>query len=191
GFPFQYADEKREAEALVTRFADEHPATLVQIVRPATVWGAGVTNYIARTVSKPIVWRPLGCDPQLQLLHEDDVAPALRAIVRSRRAGPFNVGAEDTAPLREVLRIVGARSVPVPVPLLAALAEVAFRLGLSWLGEAPGGFVYFFAYNPVMAVARLRDEAGDRPRRTTRQAVAEWAAARRARTPSGGGAPER
>jgi UDP-glucose 4-epimerase len=179
GFPYQYADEKREAETLVKRFADEHPSTLVQSVRPATVWGAGVTNYIARTVARPIVWRPLGCNPALQLLHEDDVAPALLAIVRSGRPGPFNVGAEDTLPLMEVLRIVGARSVPVPLPLLAALADVSFRLGLRWLGEAPAGFVHYFAYNPILAITRLRDEAGFRPRRTTRDAITEWAAARR------------
>jgi UDP-glucose 4-epimerase len=53
GFRYQYADEKREAEGLVARFAEDHPGVLVQVVRPATVWGPNVRNYIARMMSKP------------------------------------------------------------------------------------------------------------------------------------------
>lgn len=180
GFRYQYADEKREAEEMVTRFAEEHPDVLVQVVRPATVWGRNVRNYIARMMSKPIVWIPLGQDPGIQLVHEDDVAPALRAIVRSRLPGPFNIAANDAVPLREVTRIVRVRTFPLPKPVLVLVAEVAFRLGLRWLSEAPGGFVQFFSHNPVLGTRRLREEVGYTPHFTTRQALEEWAAARTA-----------
>lgn len=178
GFRYQYADEKREAEGLVARFAEEHPGVLVQVVRPATVWGPNVRNYIARMMAKPIVWLPLGYDPGIQLLHERDIGPALHAIVRSRLPGPFNIAATDAVPLSEVVRIVRARTFPLPKPLLVLAAEVAFRLGWRWLSEAPGGFAHFFSHNPVLGTRRLREEVGYTPRFTTRQALEEWAAAR-------------
>lgn len=159
---FQYSAEKREAEGLVRSFAADHPEALVQIVRPTTVWGPRVANYLSRMMSRPFVFSALGHDPAIQLVHEDDAAAAMAAIVLSRSPGAFNVAPESTLPFSEVCRRLGVRRIPLPLPLLVGAGEVAWRLRLRWLTEAPGAFAYFLAYTPVLSSRRLVDELGFR-----------------------------
>lgn len=182
-YHFQYSREKREAEGLVRRFAEERPDTLVQIVRPVIIWGAHVRNFLSRMVSRPFTFRVLGHDPEIQVVHEDDAPAAISAIVGSRLPGAFNV-APPGLPLREIFHRMGVPAIPLPLPLLVAGAEVAWRLRLRWLSEAPGEFIYFLAFHPALSSRRLEEEVGYRFGYDTKSAIAAWLGARRAAAPA-------
>ena len=178
---FQYAAEKAEAEDLCRRFAAERPGTLLQIVRPAVVGGPNVSNFIFRSLDRPLFFRPLGLDPEMQLVHEDDVAEALVAIVTSKAEGAFNLAPDDSLTLSQAARIAGARSVVLPLPLLYALCRLAWRLGLRWIVEAPAPFLYYVAYPWLVSNRRLKEELGVQPRYGSRETLESYLAARRAR----------
>jgi UDP-glucose 4-epimerase len=174
---FQYSREKQECERLFRRFAEERPGALVQVARAPVVGGPGVDNFVFRSAKRPIVFKAAGRDPALQLLHEDDVAPAVATILASDVPGAFNVAPADTVRLTEAYSAFGRRRiVPLPLPLLVRANALAWRLRQTWLTEAPGEFAYFIAYPFLVSPARLERELGFRATRTTRRTLAESAA---------------
>ena len=176
---FQYSAEKREAEGLFARFARERPDALVQIARPAIVGGPNVSNFIFNSIEKPIAFRARGLDPPIQLVHEDDAAAALAAILESRLPGAFNVAADGAVTLSEAYRRSGTRALVLPLPVLRLFADAAWRLRLSWLTEAPPDFVYFIAYPYLVSNRRLKEEVGFRFRHTCDETMDAYVAARK------------
>lgn len=142
------------------------------------VVGPNVSNFIVRSMSKAVTLRPLGRDPAIQLVHEDDCAAAVAAVVASERAGAFNVAAPGEVRLREALRRLGTRALPVPIPVMWAAAAAAWRLGITALAEAPPGFVFFVACPWRVSSRRLEEELGFRFRRDAAQAFESYLAAR-------------
>jgi UDP-glucose 4-epimerase len=170
---FQYSAEKREAEGLMRRFAADRPGTLLQIVRPCIVGGPNVSNFISRNAERPFVMRVLGHDPMLQLVHEDDCAAAVVAIVRSRVPGAFNVAAEGGITLTEVARRAGVPVVALPFGLLARAADLGWRRGLRWITEAPPEFLWFMVHPWLVSAERLRRDVGFRFAFTAEQTLGQ------------------
>ncbi len=181
GYHLQYSAEKREAEGLFRRFAADRPGTILQIARPCVVGGPNVSNYIFRTMDKAVHFRPLGVDPDSQLVHEDDCAAALAAIVESRRPGIWNIAGDGLLKLSEVYRRLGTRVVPLPMPILLSVASAAWRRGWTRVTEAPPEFVYFVRYPWLVSNRRIREELGFRFRYDTSATLAAFLAARRAK----------
>ena len=178
-FHFQYSAEKREAEALFVLFAAGRPGTLVQVARPCVVGGPHVANFIFRAMDRPLNVRVLGHDPGVQLVHEDDVAAALVAIVESRKPGAFNVAGDGMMPMSECYRRLGARVLPLPMGAVRGLVGLAWRRGWTWLAEAPPEFVPFLAYPWLLSNRRIKEELGFRFRYTAQQTLETYLASRR------------
>jgi UDP-glucose 4-epimerase len=169
---FQYSAEKREAEALFQNYASEHPATLLQIVRPVVVAGPNVSNFIFRSITKPIVFMAQGHNPAMQLVHEDDVAAAIATIIFSRIPGPFNLAADGSVALRQIYQSLGAQQiVSLPLPLLLTLADWVWKLNLNAVAEAPAGLIYFTTYPWLVANQRVQQTTGFRFQYTTEQVI--------------------
>lgn len=175
---FQYSAEKREAEGLVRAFAEAHPEVLVQVARPVVVGGPNVSNFIFRSMEKRPAFVPRGADPEVQLVHEDDCAAALAAILASRRPGAFNVAADGALRLSEIVRRLGERPLRAPVPLMLAVAWLAWTLGLRSVSEAPPGFVWFVALPWLVSNRRLKEEVGFRFRHDCAGTLEAYLAAR-------------
>lgn len=180
----QYSAEKREAEGLFVRFAADHPGVLLQIARPCIVGGPNVSNFISRSSEKPLAMRVLGFDPLLQLVHEDDCAAALVAIVESRLPGAFNVAADGGATVGEVYRRHGARTLPLPLGVLWRLADASWERGWTSLGEVPPEFLWFVVHPWLASSRRLKEEVGFRFRYTAEQVLDAMVAASRTRSRS-------
>ena len=177
-YGFQYAAEKIEGEELCRAYAAEHPGTLLQIVRPAVVGGPNVSNFIFRLMDKPVFFRPMGLDPPMQLVHEDDVAGALVSIVTSGAEGAFNLAPDDTLTVGESARIAGSRSMVLPFRLLYALNALAWRLNLKQLAEAPAPFLYFAAHSWLLSNRRMKEELGFEFRYGSRETLESYLATR-------------
>ncbi|MCP3963656.1 MAG: NAD-dependent epimerase/dehydratase family protein [bacterium] len=177
---FQYAAEKAEGEQICRDFVAAHPGTLLQIVRPAVVGGPNVSNFIFRLLEKPIFFRPLGLDAEMQLVHEDDVAAALVAIVESKAEGAFNLAPDDSLTVSETARIGGARSVALPFGLLYAVSWLAWKLNIRQIIEAPASFLYFVAHPWLVSNRRLTGELDFEFRHGSRETLESYLAVRRA-----------
>jgi len=171
---FQYSSEKREAEAIYADFRKEHPDLLCQWARPCIVAGPNVTNFIFRMLERPVAFRATGLEPKMQLVHEDDVAAALDAIVSSENPGCFNIAAPGTITLRDIARRLGTPTIPLPFPVLYGICAFAWKLNIRFLSEAPPGFLYHAFYPWLVSSRRLEEELGFSYRYTCDETLAAY-----------------
>lgn len=166
---FSYAAHKLETEQLITAWAEEHPDSVVTVLRPAIVFGPNVENFLSRLFEAPRVMTVKGYAPPLQVVHEADVAEALHLAVTSELPGAYNVAADGWLDAEEVLEISGKKRIELPEAVAFSIAERAWRLGLT---ESPPGELEFVMHPWVVDNAKLK-AAGWKPRHTNREALLE------------------
>ena len=110
----QYTLDKVEVEALCEAFQKEHPDTRVVILRPVTIVGPRMKNFLARFLERPVLFLPWGYDPPWQVVHEVDCARAAQMMLFNGLAGTYNLGAEGSVLLSEIVRHRGKRVVRIP-----------------------------------------------------------------------------
>lgn len=170
---FSYAAHKMESEHILRRWCAGRGDVAVTVLRPAIVFGGGVSNFISRTFEGPRVLAVRGHAPPFQAVHEDDVVTAIAHVTLRRIAGTFNVAADDTLDQHELATLVGRRRQELSPRAARRLAELAWRFGQA---EAPPGVVDYFMYPWVVANDALVS-TGWKARHSTREAVAETVAA--------------
>ncbi len=173
-----YAQEKAELEHLLHQEAAEHPQTALYLLRPPIVLGP---DAIGAKVTIPPVLAPmvrgvgaalrrlpgfpaLVPDLPLQLIHQEDVAEALRlCVVGAGPPGAYNIAADDVITGVDVARELGLRAVRVPGGPFAAVARATARLpylpsGAQWI-EA-------MSHPAIMDTTKAKTQLGWRPRHT-------------------------
>ena len=171
-----YAQEKAELEHLLAEEAALHPETALYLLRPPVVLGP---DAVGGKVSVPSVLEPLirglgagirrlpslpalAPDLPLQLIHQDDVAEALRlCVVGAGPPGAYNIAADDVVTAADILRELGLRPVRVPGGPFAAAARAVSKVpflpsGLQWV-EAIGRPV-------IMDTTKAKTQLGWAPR---------------------------
>jgi UDP-glucose 4-epimerase len=121
-----------DAEAAVAEFAEQHPDTMVTVLRCANALGPDVQTAHRMLFSLPVVPMILGFDPRYQFVHEDDVVAALAHGLRNDLPGIYNVAADGVLALSEVAGLLGKPYVPMLPPWGTGLAAGVWRrLGLA------------------------------------------------------------
>lgn len=173
-----YAQEKAELEHLLQQEAETHPQTGLYLLRPPIVLGPdavgakvtipaqlapllrGVGGMLRRLPGLPA----LVPDLPFQVIHQDDVAEALRLCVLGAAApGAYNIAADDVITGVDVARELGLRAVPVPGGPVAAVARAVVKLpylpsGAQWV-EA-------MSHPAIMDTTKAKTELGWTPRHT-------------------------
>ncbi len=103
-----------EAESLIDDFAQDHPEIAVATLRFANVLGGGLRTPITRNLSRPLCPTLLGFDPQLQFVEATDVVRSLEHAVKRDLRGTYNVAGRGRIPWSEVVKLAGARPLPIP-----------------------------------------------------------------------------
>ena len=173
-----YAQEKAELERLLTEEAALHPETAVYMLRPPVVLGPDAVGgkVTVPSVLEPLV-RALGArmrrlpglpalapDLPLQLIHQDDVAEALRlCVVGAGPPGAYNIAADDVVTGADIVRELGLRPIRVPGGPFAAAARAVSKVpflpsGLQWV-EAIGRPV-------IMDTTKAKTQLGWEPQHT-------------------------
>jgi nucleoside-diphosphate-sugar epimerase len=173
-----YAQEKAKLEHLLQHEAGTHPQTALYLLRPPIVLGP---DAVGAKVSIPSVLAPvvrgmgaalrhvpglpvLVPDLPLQLIHQDDVAEALRlCVVGAGPPGASNIAADDLVTGVDVARELGLRVVRLPGGPVAAAAR-----GVAKLPYLPSGaqWVEALSHPAIMDTTKARTELGWRPRHT-------------------------
>ncbi len=147
----RYAHNKIAAESLFLKAADEH-GIRVAVLRLAIVcWrggGAGMGDMLKST-SRSGRFITLGNhNPPIQLVHVDDVTDACCNAVGE--SGIFDIGSEQTMPLRdmfsEAARLGGKKPSPLKLPegLTLAMVGLLWRIGLC---PVPPLYLKMFGYD--------------------------------------------
>jgi nucleoside-diphosphate-sugar epimerase len=177
-----YSRHKAAVEAILDGVEASHPEIRVIRLRPGLIFGRDAASGIRRLFAGPLLpsfllrprWIPVvPAHDRLvfQAVHRDDVAQAYRlALIDDDARGAFNIAAEPVLDPPTLGRILGARPVPVPGPVLRRAAALSWRLRLQptepgWLDMGLGV--------PLMDVSRARTELHWRPAHSAADALLE------------------
>src|SRR5215218_7012559 len=134
-----YSRHKSEVERLLDRFEAEHPAVRTVRLRPALIFKREAASGIRRLFAGPLLpgslLRPsvLRFVPDVerlvfQAVHSYDIGDAYRRALVTDVRGAFNIAADPVLDPAELGRILDARPIPLPAPLLRAGAAASFKL---------------------------------------------------------------
>jgi len=166
-----YSRDKAEVERLLDAFEREQPGVRVVRLRPGLIFQRGAASEIRRLFAGPFLPSPL-VDPRwipivprhprlrFQAVHADDVADAYRRAIVGEARGAFNVAAEPVLDGEALGRLLNARPIPVPAPVLRGAAAAAFQLRLT---PTPSGWVDMALAVPLMDTTRAREVLGWQP----------------------------
>lgn len=177
-----YSRHKAIVERMLDRFESEHPDVRVVRLRKGLIFkresasgirrlflGPLVPGAVLHPSRIPVVPRTEGL--RFQAVHADDVAEAYRlAIVRPEARGAYNIAADPVLDPDSLARIIGARAVPLPRPVLRFGFHATWAVGAQ---PTPPGWIDLALQAPVMSIDRARDELGWLPRRTAADALLE------------------
>jgi UDP-glucose 4-epimerase len=172
-----YARDAMEVEQYARDFA-RRAGSLLTTLRFANFMGSEIETPLTRYFSLPVVATPLGFDPRIQFIHEDDAVEALYRATREDHPGIFNVAADGVLLLSQAIRICGKPSLPIPLPLATPLATAMRRLGLI---DLPTDQLQFLVSGRVAENEQLKEEFGLNPKFTTREALEEFVTGQRFR----------
>jgi nucleoside-diphosphate-sugar epimerase len=125
---FLYGQHKVQVESWM---ADEFPAAVR--LRPHIIFGPHCQPLLLKILRQPCYVTLAEPQPQLQCVHEDDVADAIIASLLRPASGPINLAAPGTYSLKQA--IVQGHASAVPIPFGAA----KFALHMAWRRSGFGG----------------------------------------------------
>lgn len=90
----------------------------IAVLRVAECLAPETGSQLFDYLQSQVCMRPLGFDPMMNVISEEDTAEALSLAARSRAQGIFNIPGYDTLPLSRIIQRFGRREIAVPAPLM-------------------------------------------------------------------------
>jgi UDP-glucose 4-epimerase len=191
---FYYSAQKAELERVLRELLTGSSVD-AYVFRPCIVAGPGATLMVdslpyvrlgERVPAKVLALlealpalKPVLPDPGIpfQLVHEDDVATAMRAAVLGRgEPGVYNLAANGTLTLSDLADALGWYSIPVPEIAVEITAEIVTRLPFL---PPEADWLHAFRHPVLMDTRKAKRRLGWRPRHTSRQTLRQMVAAAR------------
>lgn len=169
---FYYSWHKAEQERLAAEFLRSHGDVETVILRPCVVMGPHIANPTGDSLKQKVLVYIKGDETPIQMIHEDDAVEAFYLAATGDGTGVYNVAGEGTLTYPEIARALGKKIVLLPFGLLAALATVGKRLGVSPVSATT---LEFIRYPVVVDGARFRAAFGFAPKFDPLQALAQFA----------------
>lgn len=144
---FFYVEDKVKQDLLTQQYAQGHPQSRVIITRMSVVMGPHVSNYISRYFLKTIAILVRGFDPPAPIVHEDDVTQATAQLFLQAPSGAYNLDAPQPISVRQGITAIGGRILALPPSVLYPLAQLAWKLRLTFLTEAPAPMLDYIRYS--------------------------------------------
>jgi UDP-glucose 4-epimerase len=142
---FPYGYYKAVTDTLIQDFAREHPDMTITILRPCTVFGPTVDNYVSRMLFLPVTVCVKGYDPPVQFVHEDDFVTACILAMDKKIPGAFNITGDGALTVKQIAEMLDTRILPVPAWLLYPMLECFWRLRFPKI-EVNRGYLDYIRY---------------------------------------------
>lgn len=171
-----FSKDATEIEGYARSFGRRRKDVSLTILRFANFLGNQVDSAFASFFSLPAIPSVLGYDPRLQFCHEDDAVEVLRRAVTEHHPGIYNVAGPGVLYLSQCIRLAGRVPVPVPPPLVNAVAGLVRRTNRVDFSPEQ---LRFLRFGRVGDIRRLREGFGYEPRYSTRETFEDFVARRR------------
>jgi nucleoside-diphosphate-sugar epimerase len=182
-----YAQEKAELEHLLSEEDAATPSVALYLLRPPIVLGphalgakdvlpaplAGLARRALDAAGGLGVPIPVPVpDLPLQLIHEDDVGRALLAcVLREGPPGAYNIAADDTVSVADVVRELGLTPVTVPAGIVQSAARAATAIPLPSFAPPATEWIEAATRPAIMDTSKAKRELGWHPRHTALDAL--------------------
>jgi len=173
-----FGKDATEIEGYVRGFGRHRPDTTVTVLRFANFLGGEMDSVLGSFFTLPVVPSVLGYDPRLQFVHEEDGVEILRRAVVEEHAGIYNVAGPGQLYLSQCVRLAGRVQIPVPLPLVSAVAGMVRR---SKRVDFSPEQLRFLQFGRGMDITRLVENFGYTPEYSTREAFEDFLGRRRIR----------
>jgi len=168
---YTYASDKYENEMTCRLFKEDNPEINIAVVRPCIVYGPNVDNYISRFILRmPFFPGVGGARPDMQLVHEDDVAEVFMKILEKEAEGYFHAIGEGVVNVEEFAAMAGKRIIDMPPAILYPAVDIAWKLHAP-LVEAPSSMLDFIRYRWTVSGEITTETLGLGPRWTSAEVV--------------------
>lgn len=175
---FPYGHFKAITDQMIQDFAAQNPGITITILRPCTVFGPHIDNYVSRMLFLPVTICVKGYDPPVQFVHEDDFVDACEIAMEKRLSGAFNITGNGTLTVTRIAEILGTRVVSVQSWLLYPVLESLWRMHFPRI-EVNRGYLDYIRYPFVADNHKAGNQLGFKPRYTSLQTLKATLKARR------------
>lgn len=129
---FFYTRDKVAIENMVEDYRGKHKKIKFVVIRPSIITGEAI-HHIFLLILRMLYFipAPAGVDPMLQAVHEDDLARATWLLLNSDCEGTYNITGDGGVPVREMLRMLGKRPLPISGKWLRKRAKHLEKLGIT------------------------------------------------------------
>ncbi|MCL4552180.1 MAG: NAD-dependent epimerase/dehydratase family protein, partial [Candidatus Marsarchaeota archaeon] len=176
---FRYSCDKAEADIILQEFQCSHPQFCVSNTRICIIVGPNIDNYLARYVTRPIVFAVKNYNPPLQFLHEDDFVDVMMELILHDHPGTYNIAGDGIVRVDDFGRIFRSRLVRLPYSIIRPLMALFWTLRVKWITEAPASLLKFIMYPWIADCSKAKRELGFQPKYTSEEALASYMAAQR------------
>jgi len=159
---YPYGFNKCIVDNLIRNFAAENPEMTVTTLRPCTVFGPNVNNYVSRMLFRPFTVGILGYNSKVQFLHEDDFVKSCLTAIEKKIPGAFNIVGDGTLTTEEISRITGTRIIPLPSWILYPLLEALWKLRFPGI-EVNSGYLDYARYSFIASSLKAKEILGFYP----------------------------
>lgn len=157
---FFYAEDKIAVEALLDDWGAQANAPRIARLRPHVILGPNAQPFLRLLLRAPVrIGLPMPA-PQLQCVHELDVAAAVLAALKHAAHGAFNLACADSASLGDMQAILGTRGVRVSPRIAQAAMTLAWRARLAPTDPA---WMQALRFDLTLDTRRARTALGWRP----------------------------
>jgi UDP-glucose 4-epimerase len=168
---YTYASDKYEVEMIARLFKEDNPGVKLALVRPCIVYGPNVDNYLSRFMLRlPMVPLIGGEMPEMQFVHEDDVAEVFIRVLEKEAEGFFHAVGEGTINITELIEWSGKPTMSFPVSLLYPTIDILWKLHAPLI-EGPSGMLEFIRYRWTISGDITREALSLGPRQHTKDVV--------------------
>ena len=167
---YPYGYYKAMTDGMIQEFGKSHPDMTVTILRPCTVIGPNIDNYVSRKLFLPVTVSVKGYDPPVQFVHEDDFVNACLMALEKETPGAFNITGNGILPISKIAEILGTRVIPVPSWLLYPTLECLWRIHFPMI-EVNRGYLDYIRYPFIAANKKAKKLLNFHPRYTSTQTL--------------------
>jgi nucleoside-diphosphate-sugar epimerase len=175
----RYSRHKSAAERLLDQHEASGASTLITRLRPGVVGQRAAGSALLRYGMPALVPHkaldllpvlPMDRRLTIPMVHTDDVAEAIVAVLHRRAGGPFNLAADTPVTASVVAEALGARLVHVPSAVIRAAMSAAWHARLQ---QVDTGWLDMGFALPTLDTARARRELDWAPTKDGPQVFAE------------------
>lgn len=176
GVQSSYIRDRIDVENQMKKYQQHHPECILTVLRPCSILGPNIHNFATRYLSRKICLTPLGYDPLIQLVHEEDILRAFQMVLEKDAPGIFNIVGQGVLPLLTLLHLTGRIVIPLPNTVLYPMVHAMWQGNVA---VVPPRYLEFLRYLWVADGIKAKEDLGFVPKYSTRETALAFVGSQR------------